>query len=975
MTRLSLAVLSLTIGLLLPGFDALAATDPVLRIEAAAHTGPIRRLAVDAAGTRIVTTSDDKTARVWDIRTRQLLSVLRISIGPGETGKLYGAAISPEGAEVAIGGSTSGAADGVVAGHRIYVFNLETGRLSRVIDARDGDVRRIVWSPDGRFLVASYAGSNGVRVFARTGEELYSQKFSGSSYGAAVSARGDVAVPAFDGKVHLYAVAGQNVQATGVIETSLHDPVSASFSPDGDSLAVGYHSRSSGADVQVDVFDVASRQRVKRFLFTDVPKGNLMNVVWSRDGTAIHAAGTGYRGRSEYIVKRIAWPSGATSETEVGANTVTDLAALADGSVAFSTFEPAWGVLKEDRVLGKQRAPVFDLRGAGQLLVNAHATQVSWKAPGAGRLTFDLARRTLSAGAVGEERKPRVSSGNFRNARWEDTFAPEVNGRAIALAPGEVARAFAVLPDDTAAVMATSWSLRMIDPSGAEIWRRSLATEIRAVNATDDSQVIVSASADGTIQWWRTSDGTLLLSLFVVNDGRWVLWTERGHYDASTGAESLVGWHVNRADGHGADFFSVAHFRDRFYRPDVVDRVLALRDPALAFAQANESLQWRVDKSSRSQLTDRVETMLAAAHTSPAQLPPALNLLTPALVETSKPMLRVEFSAYSREEAPVSSVRVLVDGRPVEQVSYMAPGRADGREVASISLMMPARDAVVQVFATNAYGVSEPLTVRYHWRSPRGSQAPSSAPSRPTLYVLAIGVSKYANPEYDLSFADKDALEFSALLKRQEGLFYERVVVRALTNAQATHAAVLDELGWLRRSVTSDDVAIVFLSGHGVADVAHAYYFLPHDADLGRSPRSLVSEDHLRDALMHVRGKVLFFIDTCHAGKAIGRLGRRDVTLLANRLSSPESGVVVFSSSDGFQDSLEDESWGNGAFTKGLISGLSGQADFRGEGVVTFKGLDYFVSNEVRGLTGGRQTPVTIVPVGMVDFPIAKTVN
>ena len=82
--------------------------------------------------------------------------------------------------------------------------------------------------------------------------------------------------------------------------------------------------------------------------------------------------------------------------------------------------------------------------------------------------------------------------------------------------------------------------------------------------------------------------------------------------------------------------------------------------------------------------------------------------------------------------------------------------------------------------------------------------------------------------------------------------------------------------------------------------------------------------------------------------------------------------MIVFSSSDGRQEALEKEGWGNGAFTKELIAGLKGDADFRQEGVVTHKGLDYFVSHRVKQLTSGLQTPVTTVPIGIADYVLTK---
>src|SRR5437016_4717932 len=57
--------------------------EPVLRIETGMHTAIIKRIGVDRAGKFLVTASDDKTARVWELQTGRLLRVLRVPIGNG----------------------------------------------------------------------------------------------------------------------------------------------------------------------------------------------------------------------------------------------------------------------------------------------------------------------------------------------------------------------------------------------------------------------------------------------------------------------------------------------------------------------------------------------------------------------------------------------------------------------------------------------------------------------------------------------------------------------------------------------------------------------------------------------------------------------------------------------------------------------------------------------------------------------------
>ena len=45
------------------------------------------------------------------------------------------------------------------------------------------------------------------------------------------------------------------------------------------------------------------------------------------------------------------------------------------------------------------------------------------------------------------------------------------------------------------------------------------------------------------------------------------------------------------------------------------------------------------------------------------------------------------------------------------------------------------------------------------------------AQNKPELFVLSVGVSKYQNPKYNLSFADKDALDLAEAFKKQIDLF------------------------------------------------------------------------------------------------------------------------------------------------------------------------------------------------------------
>jgi uncharacterized caspase-like protein len=249
---------------------------------------------------------------------------------------------------------------------------------------------------------------------------------------------------------------------------------------------------------------------------------------------------------------------------------------------------------------------------------------------------------------------------------------------------------------------------------------------------------------------------------------------------------------------------------------------------------------------------------------------------------------------------------------------------------------------------------------------------------KPKLYVLAVGVSTYQDSELRLSLAAKDALDFGEVWKKQKGPLYSGVEARVLTDAQATKGNVLDGLEWLQRQATNKDVAVMFFAGHGVNDPNGVFYFLPVDAKLVSLKRTGLSQADITSTVAAIAGKVIVFIDACHSGNLMDKVKRRapsDISAVINELASAENGAVVFSSATGRQYALENSEWGNGAFTKGLVEGIMGKADYMGTGRITVNMLDLYISERVKELTQGQQTPSTVKPPNVPDFPVVVLVK
>ncbi len=954
----------------LPVLVLLAAPVPGVAQDGAAlvfdvrsHTGPVRRLAVDATGQLAVTASDDKTALVWDVATGAVQRTLRVPVGEDEVGRLYGAAITPDGRTVALAGTT--AASGGV--QRIYLFDLPAGTFRSAFDARGGNIRHLAWSADGALLAAAYVGKPALRVFRASGELMHETLLPADAYGLSVSAQGQLAVAAFDGRVRLFRLGAGTVQAEGEIAVSLADPVGVRHSPDGRLLAVGYFSRAGRAGVLVDVFDAGTRQRVRAFEFTDVAVGNLMTVGWQADGAALYAGGTGYSEPGRFVVKRIAWPAGRAETAAVAGDSILDFAALPGGRMAFASFDATWGVLDGLQVAARSQSPVGRIASAAALKLSADASTVEWRTADGTTRSFALGARRAGAGEAEAKREPNPSTLFMRVTDWENTRVPKIGGRAVELLPNETSRAAALLPDGNSVVLGTSRALRRLDRNGAALWTVALNTEARAVNVSVDGKLVVAALADGTLRWRRADDGAALLSLLPLRDGRWVLWTEAGYFDAGPGAEDLVGWLVPRPGGERADYFGVSRFRERYLRPDIVDLVLAQRDTVKAVAVANEQRVRRAAEQAEPEVVKTIQAGLAPLPVTQA-LPPVVTLAQLPRIETASAEIAIDFKLFAPSGQKVDRVTVRIDGRPVDATVKQTPTGVSGETEGRMIVSLPKSEGKIQIFAEGINGTSMPAELDFRSSAPA---LKSLADRRPTLYLLSVGVSKYANPDFNLGLAAKDARDFAGSMQKQGGVYYKKVEARVIVDEQATRAAVLQGLRWLQNVATADDVAILFIAGHGIADAADIYHFLPHDMKENQIAQTAVSETQLRGTLAAIKGRALFFVDTCFSGKSVGKFTRRELTRMANGLASAELGVIVFSGSAPRQESLEDPAWGNGAFTKAIVEGLAGRADFRREGVVTHKGLDYYVAHEVRTLTQGRQTPVTAVPNGISDFPLA----
>jgi WD40 repeat protein len=946
-------------------------TAPILTVETGSHTAPITDMAIDAANHYLVTASFDKTVRVWGISSGGDLvptRILRPPIDFGQEGALFTVGITPDGNTIACGGHTGRDWEGTAS---IYLFDRGTGAMVRRLSGLSGDVGHLTYSPDGRLLAV--AMKNGLKLYSVPDYTLLAKDISHGSYGGKSfwanfdSTGSKLATSSVDGHVRLYDLRGVGARETGAIELApasmirllgIKRPAAVVFSPNGSRLAVG-----SLDSRNVEILDLHGNEL--HYSFSPDTSGvnskaPMHTVAWSVDGRVLYAGGL-YRMKGTSQIRK--W-------VDEGRGRYTDLAAadwrihqilpLRKGGMAYCATDPAIGIYDDKDVRRSfEGAQIADYRGntKGLLLSSDGLTvQFQYQAKGRSVAVFSVEKRTLtdiSTSIWGSLKaavslKPPVTDG-LNVTDWWFPLSPKLNGKLIPLGPHMRSHCLAIMPDHSGFALGVSLGLRFFNRTGVEIWRVSLSSIPEALNT--NGKVLLAALQDGTVRWYRVSDGKELLALFPHKDRkRWVVWTPTGYYHASPGGEDLIGWHVNHGKEREADFFAASRFRSVYSRPDVIDKILATEDETEAIRLANlESGRKEVEPVSVRN-----------------KLPPVLTVLSPSDgSEVSSTTVIVRFTA--RSEEPITSTKVLLDGRPISPPNgIMFSG--DGGE---FTITIPQRDCEISLIADNRHATSKPATVSLLWRG----FVPKDEPRiRPRLYVLAVGVSQYRKPDMRLLLAAKDALDFAGAWTSQKGRLYSEVEVRVLTDAQATKTNILVGMQWLEKQVRSSDVAVLFFAGHGLDDNEGFFYFLPVEVDPENLKGTGLPQTDVVATVSAIAGKVLVFMDACHSGNLMGKTKRRgllDVNSIINELAAAENGAIVFSSSTGRQYSLENTDWGNGAFTKGLVEGIGGKADYRGTGRITVNMLDLYISERVKELTRGEQTPSTVKPPNVPDFPLA----
>ena len=894
--------------------------------------------------------SEIQKGKIWDLRTGKVIKTLS-----GDFQGVNSLIFSPDGKQVA------GNFD-----QTIKLWNTSTGDVVREINGQNIQILLIAFSPDSKTIVGSTTDKM-IKIWdAQTGKEIHTfveHKYYISA--VAFSSNGEkLASGDRSGTVCLWnALTGNLIK---ILSGHTNHIPEIAFSPDANEVALASYDRT------IKLFDISAGKGIRILSGNALP---IQTFAYSPNGKQLVSGDLGgsvklWDTQTNQEIKSFEGHSGIIQSVAFSPN--GKLVASAGQDRSIKIWEVGTGREVRNLIADEIDVQSISFSPDGKMIVSGGGDDLVklWD------VTTGNEIKRLEA-PVGSLPKVKFSP----DGKW--IVCSNGNGYFTKIWNAKTGTELVTLKEHSGSVYSTAFSPdgKIIATGSSDgtikLWSIQTGKVIKtfihsfdyisSIIFTQNGQYIIGAGED-KITIWNVNTGNELVSLVAIDKIDWLVTTPEGFFDGTPNAWKQLIWRFNN---NTFDYAPVETYFNDFFYPNLLQDVLAgksLKPPAGSELEKKDRRQPKVEIASvngltKAQMNTQIANQLATDKRSVAVTIEVTENLDKPKQPTHKPTSEVQNLRLFRNGSLVK----IWHGETIDDIFNMnksdcevkpAVNNAGRKLVCRTTLPIVAGDNNFTAYAFNADNVkSNDDTVLI-----KGADA---LKRDGTLYVLAVGVNKYANSAYNLNFAVPDVEEIGAAVKTQQDKLvqdkqlkqYAKTEIITLTNENATRENILLALSRFSKDDAAnklpenlcanltgsqcaelkaefakikptepEDALIIYYAGHGTSR-GQRFYLLPHNFT-GKGGDNLLEEQGVSDIDLNNylekvdAGRLLTVIDACQSGQALGEKteGRGPMNSKGLAQLAYDKGMLILTAAQSQQSALEVVKIGGKEVRHGLLT-------------------------------------------------------
>jgi WD40 repeat protein len=477
---------------------------------------------------------------------------------------------------------------------------------------------------------------------------------------------------------------------------------------------------------------------------------------------------------------------------------------------------------------------------------------------------------------------------------------------------------------------------------------------ITSIQITPDGKKMISGTLDGEIKVWDMEKQKEIYTYIQVDRTNWLIKNPQGYFDGSPGALKLINY------VSGLDVITVNSLFEKYYSPNLLKRIQEgelFRDP-----ETSLNVQIKSTPSLKIQLAQ--ENSLSES-----------GLLDS--IQWFKNTIPILVS-ITDQGGGIDELRVYNNSKLIINEHYAGNQRRTGKkQELQLDVPVSAGQNNLSAVALNKDRIeSSPANINVYY---------DGIETDMNLYILSVGINKYENPSYELTYATDDAKAYNRIVQKGARTIFNSVEEYFIQDNDANKAKIEETFQSIANKAQPQDVFIFYFAGHGAMgsasnDETADFFIIPYDVtniygdyDLLKE-KAISSEEILQLSKQIKAGKQLFILDACQSGGALNALNTRGASReKAVAQLARSTGTFFLLASGAIQFASEARELRHGIFTYAILEALEGKAD---SGIpdekITASELKSYVEERVPELT--QQYMLTPqYPTGYSfgqDFPI-----